>query len=233
MNARRWLAAAGGILATLTLSACANRLRPTGEPRGRAVCASTTRMPATFIRPGDRAINLRWCGKPPFPEKGFWLPVRATVDDVLSGFPKLGYGLVLGDVVWVNGERDPGGWIHTMVQVRIVDSATVLGPGNEPYGRGAVPFTFEGGVVSIDGVVVRSPYHERAALVPARRYLFTYAQDFGIPNPWAGPVWAVDARGRIVGAVGGTRTRPWMRALIGQDAQSVVDRLAARGPAAR
>lgn len=235
MNPRQWLAAASGLLATLGLAACAARLAPTGEPRGRMVCASTTRMPATLIRPGDRAINLRWCGKPPWPDQGYWLPANATVDDVLSGFPSLGYGLVLADAMFVNAERDPGGWIHTNVQVRIVDWASILKPGAgvEPYGLGAVPFMFPGGVVSIDGVIVRSPYHERAAVMPSRRYLFTYYQDLGIPTPWAGSVWAVDASGRIVGAVGGTRTRPWMRALIGQDAQAMVDRLEARRPAAR
>jgi hypothetical protein len=176
---------------------------------------------------------MRWCSPSPFPERGYWLSPNATVDDVVHSFPNLGYGLVLADVLSLWGEQDPGGGIHSMVQVRIVDAASVLGPGTGPYGAGLVPFMFEGGTVPIDGVVVRSPHHERAILIPSRRYLFTYAQEFGIPNPWAGPTWLVDGRGRIVAAVGGTRTRPWMRALIGQDAGAVLDRLERRRGATR
>ena len=198
------------------------------------MCADPRRTPASLIRPADRAVDLRWCGTPLFPERGHWLKPAATLDDVIDkGFPNLGYGFVLADVVSLAGERDPGGWIHTMVRVRIVDAASTLGPGTGPYGAGAVPFMFEDGVVRIDGVIVRSPYHERSALVPARRYLFTYAQDAVIPNPWAGPAWLVDGRGRIVAAVGGTRTRPWMRALIGKDAGAVLDRLERRPGATR
>ena len=63
-----------------------------------------------------------------------------------------------------------------MVQVRIVDAASVLGPGNGPYGAGAVPFMFEDGAVLIDGVLIRSPHHERAVLVPSRCYLHTYSK---------------------------------------------------------
>ncbi len=222
------------VLGLLAVPACAVRHDPTGEPRGRTVCVERARPPASLIRPGDRAIDLRWCGGAPYPERGYWLPATATVDDVLlKGFPNLGYGLVLADVVSLSGERDPGGWIHTMVRVRIVDAASVLGPGTGPYGAGAVPFMFEDGVVRINGVMVRTPYHERAALVPSRRYLFTYAQDSVTPNPWAGPVWAVNANGRITGAVGDVRGRLWMRALIGQDAQAVIDRLKTRPPLAR
>jgi len=198
------------------------------------VCADPRRTPASFIRPGDRAIDLRWCGTPPFPERGHWLAPDATLDDVADkGFPNLGYGLVLADVVSLTGERDPGGGIHTMVRVRIVDAVSVLGPGSGPYGAGAVPFSFEGGAVRIDDVVVRSPHHVRAALVSSRRYLFTYAQDRFVPNPWAGPTWTVDGSGRITGAVGGTRTRRWMRALIGRDAVAVLDRLERRPGAMR
>ena len=223
----------GATLALLAAGGCAGRHHPGGEPRGRAVCVEAGATPASLIRSGDRAIDLRWCGPRPYLEKGYWLPATATIDDVLDGFPNLGYGLVLADVVSVRGEQDPGGWIHTMVQVRIVDAATVLGPGTGPYGAGAVPFRFEDGTVSIDGVLVRSPHHERAVLVPSRRYLFTYAQEYAVPNPWAGPVWAVEANGRISGAVGDVRGRRWMHALIGQDAQALVDRLERRRPVAR
>jgi len=145
------------VLGLLAASGCAARRAPDGGPRGRTVCADRSRMPASLIRPGDRAIDMRWCGTPPFLERGYWLPADATLDDVLQkGFPNLGYGLVLADVTSLAGERDPGGWIHTMVQVRIVAAASVRGPGTGPYGGGAVPFTFEGGVVRIDDVIVRS-----------------------------------------------------------------------------
>jgi hypothetical protein len=127
-----------------------------------------------LIRPGDRAVDLRWCGTPPGLERGSWLPADA------DAYPK---------------------------------------------GAGMLPFRFEGGVVSIGGVIVRSTFHERARLLPSRRYLFTYAKDSVTPNPWAGPVWAVAADGRVAAAVGNLDGRLWMRCLIGQDARAVVDRL--------
>jgi hypothetical protein len=233
-RASRALVRASTVLGLLVASGCAARHDPTGEQRGRVVCADSRRTPASLIRSGDRAIDMRWCGPPPFLEHGHWLKPSATLDDVVDdGFPRLGYGLVLADVVSLTGERDPGGWIHTMVQVRIVDAVSALGQGTGPYGAGAVPFRFDSGVARIDGVVVRSPHHERAALAPGQRYLFTYAQETGIQNPWAGPTWSVDGRGRIDAAVGGTRARQWMRALIGRPARAVLDRLARRPGATR
>lgn len=222
------------VVGLLAASACAARHEPGSVPRGRAVCVDPRRPPAALIRPGDRAIDLRWCSPPPFLEHGHWLKPSATVDDIVdAGFPSLGYGLVLADVVSLTGERGPGGGIHTRVSVRIVEAVSVLGPGTGPYGAGAVPFQFEGGAVRIDDVIVRSSHHERAALVAGRRYLFTYAQDMVIPSPWAGPTWAVDRGGRIASAVGGSRTRKWMRGLIGQDAYGVMARLARRPGATR
>jgi hypothetical protein len=224
----------GVVAGLLAASGCAGRSDLDGGPRGRPVCVDPRRAPASMIRPGDRAIDLHWCGTPPYPERGSWLKASATLDDIVTeGFPKLGYGLVLGDAATVDPERDFGGWIRTMVRVRLVDAVSVLGPGTGPKGAGLLPFAFEDGVVRIDGVTVRTPHHERAAVTPGRRYLFTYAQDMAIQNPWAGPVWAVDARGRIVAAVGGTKMRPWMRALIGHDAVAVLDRLARRAGATR
>src|SRR4051812_36027736 len=113
--------------------ACASRRDHQTEPRGRVVCANPARTPASLIGPGDSAIDMRWCGPSPFPERGYWLSPNATVDDVVHSFPNLGYGLVLADVLSLWGEQDPGGGIHSMVQVRIVDAASVLGPGTGPY----------------------------------------------------------------------------------------------------
>ena len=207
-------------------SACARHTDPELEPRGRRVCATANTPPASYIRPGDRAIDLRWCGTPPFPERGHWLHRNATPDAVFGAFPTLGHGLVLVEVRSRAGERNPSGSIRTVAHAVVVDGVSVLKPGPRLGSAGvAVPFTFDSGVVTVDGVVLRGPGHENAAVRAGRRYLFVYAQNEGFLEPFAPVAWNVDEDGRVGTAVGGIATRPWMKALTGRPVAEILDAL--------
>ena len=185
-------------------------------PRTWSVCAEATAH--ARVARSARAIarsTCSWCGPPPYPGAGLLAAGRMPrVDDVLGGFPSLGYGLVLADVVSLWGEQDPGGWIHTMVQVRIVDAASVLGPGTGPYGAGA-------GAVHVRGrhrahrqrrwsahPITSAPSRPLAAVSVHLRPGIRHPESLGRAG------WAVDANGRVTGAVGDVRGRLWMRALI-------------------